>query len=737
MSGRGRVVVLLVLSLFFLCGRAWAVTSTTILNNGPTSDKVDLVMISEGYTAAQMAKWATDAQTIMNAFFSEPPFSDYKRFFNVHRVDLISNQSGADHPILSIAVDTALDATYNCGNIERLICVSSVKTQAAANAAPAKDIILVVVNDTEYGGSGGSVAVVSLASGSVEIALHEVGHSFGHLADEYADGCTTYTGPEPSQPNATVDINRSTLKWGEWVLPTTLLPTSLTTIIDPGAYEGCLLCFSGVYRPTHDSKMRTLGEPFETVNYNALVKSVFDYVPPDLTAPAASMSGSKPVGTKTTITLTASDPESNVRAYRLSNTNVFTGSTWKFASNQLTFSTSVSWTLALSTQTQVFAQVMNGDGGVANISCVLDFTAPSVSLDSPANGATVSGTYTVTATATDNVGVDRVDFYVDGVLKSSDTTSAYTFSWDTTAVSNGSHTLQAKGLDTAGNVGSSSIITVTVSNVTNTSVSITTPSDGATVSGTVNITASITGTPPTSVKFYVDGVLKLTKTAAPWSYSWPTGSVVDGPHTVVAKAYNSTTLLATSPTINVILRNVAIDPRDGVTVWGLVPVSATVASNLTVTKVLFYVNGSLKNTDTTAPYSFTWDTRALANGVYYLQAKAYNGSTLVGTSFKENVSVKFSVMITSPRDGATVSGIIAIASNAAENPMVGWVQLMRDGFPTSVLLPESKVSPFTLSFNTSTVPNGRYLLMLNTMNSTGSVQLDTSSENPITVTISN
>ncbi len=93
-----------------------------------------------------------------------------------------------------------------------------------------------------------------------------------------------------------------------------------------------------------------------------------------------------------------------------------------------------------------------------------DTQAPAVSLTAPANGATVSGTTTVTATASDNVGVSKVDFYIDGVLKGTDTSSPYSYSWVTTDYSNGNHTVYAKAYDAANNVGTSATNTVSVSN---------------------------------------------------------------------------------------------------------------------------------------------------------------------------------------------------------------------------------------------------------------------------------
>jgi beta-lactamase superfamily II metal-dependent hydrolase len=93
-----------------------------------------------------------------------------------------------------------------------------------------------------------------------------------------------------------------------------------------------------------------------------------------------------------------------------------------------------------------------------------DTTAPTTSITSPANGATVSGTISVTASASDNVGVTKVEFYLDGALQSTDTASPYSWSWNTTTSANGSHALTSIAYDAANNSGSSSAVNVTVSN---------------------------------------------------------------------------------------------------------------------------------------------------------------------------------------------------------------------------------------------------------------------------------
>ncbi len=136
-----------------------------------------------------------------------------------------------------------------------------------------------IVNDTEYGGSGGSIAVASINGAVVELVLHELGHSFGFLADEYGGppppSCSTN---EPSAPNSTRQTNPALVKWNVWVEPGVPLPTPGTTNGVPGYYEGSSYCDTGAYRPTYNSKMRGLNQPFHQINEEAHVKRIYNYV---------------------------------------------------------------------------------------------------------------------------------------------------------------------------------------------------------------------------------------------------------------------------------------------------------------------------------------------------------------------------------------------------------------------------------------------------------------------------
>jgi len=269
---------------------SWGQNVYTVRYNGDPANRIDLVILGDGYTASQLIDYANYIEDFINGMFQQEPFYEYTTYFNVYRIDVISNESGADHPSQEIYKDTALDATYDCAGIERLLCVDISKVQDILNNSSLmpdqQDMILVIVNDPQYGGSGGYIAVSSTHPLAVGIILHELGHSFGHLGDEYEEGdCdNTY---EPSNPNVTKETNRNLIKWNVgggpqtgWIELSTPVPTTSTTLGVPGLYEGAKYCETGLYRPTYNSKMRSLSAPFEQINEEQLVKRIYNFVSP-------------------------------------------------------------------------------------------------------------------------------------------------------------------------------------------------------------------------------------------------------------------------------------------------------------------------------------------------------------------------------------------------------------------------------------------------------------------------
>src|SRR3990170_3298877 len=188
----------------------------------------------------------------------------------------------------------------------------------------------------------------------------------------------------------------------------------------------------------------------------------------------------------------------------------------------------------------------------------IDIIAPTVAITTPSTGVQLSGTISVTATATDNVGVSRVEFHVDGGLIFTDTTSPYTWSWNTTTATNGSHTLMARAYDPSGNIGESALVSVMVSDIDLTvpTVGISSPSAGAVLSGTISVTATATDNVGVNrVEFYVDGGLTFTDFNSPYLWSWDTTMASDGVHTLLAKAYDTSGNVGDSSLVSVTVIN--------------------------------------------------------------------------------------------------------------------------------------------------------------------------------------
>jgi hypothetical protein len=192
--------------------------------------------------------------------------------------------------------------------------------------------------------------------------------------------------------------------------------------------------------------------------------------------------------------------------------------------------------------------VNQGSGG--------DTTPPSVS----ASESGSSGTITFSATASDNVGVSKVEFYVDGVLKATDTSSPYSATLDSTTLSNASHSLVAKAYDAANNIGTSSTVTFSVNNGGSDTIPPSVSASESGSSGTITLSASATdNVSVTKVEFYVDSVLKATDTTSPFSATLDSNTLANGSHSLVAKAYDAMNNVGTSSTVSFSVNNVVVE----------------------------------------------------------------------------------------------------------------------------------------------------------------------------------
>ena len=380
-------------------------------------------------------------------------------------------------------------------------------------------------------------------------------------------------------------------------------------------------------------------------------------------------------------------------------------------------------------------------------------TPPTVSITQPGNNATVSGTTTVSANASDDTGVAGVQFKVDGAnIGPEDTSSPYSITWDTTAVGNGQHTITAVARDSASQTTTSAPVTVTVNNVAPNqppTVSVTQPANNATVSGTATVSANANDDVGVAgVQFKLDGAnLGVEDTSAPFTLQWDTTTIANGQHTLTAVARDGPGLTTTSSAITVTVSNGAPNqpptvtltaPANGATVSGTITVAANAADDVSVAGIQFRLDGAnLGLEDTSSPYSVSWDTTSVANGTHTLTAVARDGPGLSTTSAVVTVTVSNaapnqppSVTLTAPANGATVSGTISVTANASDDVSVAGVQFKLDG---ANLGSEDTSSPYSVSWNTTTVSNGSHTLTAVARDGPGL----TTTTAPVTVTVSN
>lgn len=280
----------------------YVVGTTKIVDHGPDSARWNLVIIGDGYQATELAKYHTDVQNFMTTLGSTAPFDELFCGINVHRVDVVSTESGADDPNeadcpggTGATPRTYFDATFCSMGIERLLTVNQALALSVTSAqVPLRHQVLCVVNSSKYGGAGGEVATFSTHSSAAQIAMHELGHSAFQLADEYGgDGAGTPTG-EPSEPNVTRDTNRATIKWRSLIAATTPMPSACdpscaaSTCVPPaappapgavGTYEGAIYSDCNTYRPVPDCYMRSLGTPFCPVCVGVIRQTLQPFLP--------------------------------------------------------------------------------------------------------------------------------------------------------------------------------------------------------------------------------------------------------------------------------------------------------------------------------------------------------------------------------------------------------------------------------------------------------------------------
>ncbi len=251
-----------------------------ILQNGTNDKRINIAVMGDGFTAAEQTNFVNSALSTVNYLFTKSPYKEYKNYFNAYAIKVISPESGVKHPGTATDVTEPVFPVSNPNNyfsssfdngVHRCYYGNTTKvTQVLQANLPDYDATYILGNSAEYGGCGGTYAFATLDPSANEVVVHELGHSFGKLADEY-----WFAGTGES-PNKTQNSNAATIKWKNWVgqndvgiYPYTESPTW--------------------FRPHQNCEMRYLNKEFCSVCTETLIERIHSLVSPvDSFTPANS-----------------------------------------------------------------------------------------------------------------------------------------------------------------------------------------------------------------------------------------------------------------------------------------------------------------------------------------------------------------------------------------------------------------------------------------------------------------
>jgi len=252
--------------------------------NGEYSSKVDLVFLPEGYTESEMDKFSADVQRFTESLFNTPPFTERRNDFNVWSVNLPSEESGMDISGEGIYKNTALNAGFYTFGVDRYLTTPDMKSIRDAVWNVPCDAVFILVNSERYGG-GGMYNFYAIGTADNErtsvVFVHEFGHSFAGLADEYFQSEVAYSDfyslkAEPWEPNITTLVNFD-IKWKDLLPVNVPVPTPLEAPYADklGVFEGGGYLSKGIFRPMDHCMMRDYA-PFCPACSRAILRMI-DY----------------------------------------------------------------------------------------------------------------------------------------------------------------------------------------------------------------------------------------------------------------------------------------------------------------------------------------------------------------------------------------------------------------------------------------------------------------------------
>ncbi|MCQ2143500.1 MAG: IgA Peptidase M64 [Bacteroidales bacterium] len=258
--------------------------------SGDPAHKVDLVFAGEGYTKLELLKLRRDAKEMMEYLFSMEPYSSRRDDFNVFLVESVSEDSGVDIPQDGEWRNTVMDSGFDTFYEDRYLTIQDHKKIASVYSGVPFDALFIIANESKYGG-GGIYNSYAMGSSdhrlSLPVFIHEFGHSFAGLGDEYYDSSVAYddeyypAGIEPWEPNIT-NLTDFGSKWADMVDESTPVPTPN----DPdswygvvGVFEGAGYMTHGCYRPYYECRMLNNTAPcFCPVCQRAISRMIDFYV---------------------------------------------------------------------------------------------------------------------------------------------------------------------------------------------------------------------------------------------------------------------------------------------------------------------------------------------------------------------------------------------------------------------------------------------------------------------------
>jgi hypothetical protein len=253
---------------------------------GDPAKRFNLVLLGDGYTAADMPKFRRNVADQLAMLFAFEPWKSYRSYLNVYRVEITSGESGVScdpdpaDPVRRTPLGMAFWSGCHREDMRRLLVVNERAAEAYADLVPgaADRQIVALANSTTYGGTGGTYATASGGNTMSSLIMpHELGHTLGGLQDEYdyyRRGVPggAYTGTEPRSIQHTVltgrEMRERHRKWWRWLGE----PSASGGVI--GRYEGGMYATKGVWRPSEHSMMKTLGYAYDQVARERMTQAI-------------------------------------------------------------------------------------------------------------------------------------------------------------------------------------------------------------------------------------------------------------------------------------------------------------------------------------------------------------------------------------------------------------------------------------------------------------------------------